>query len=417
MTIIRPFILCSCGWSPVLWLSPAMVGAVQILIFSLLTAWALILFQRRGVPAWLNLAALGLILIIPVPHFLNITLWKDTTYALAFLWLAILVYLVVGSAGRWAGKWSHVIILGLAAALVGLFRHNGWPVSFATILALAFFYPKNRWRILCALGIAVGLVFGVKQAEYKLLNVAPISPMLTYSAPLHLIGAHVSARTPLTTQEDELLNKIRSTADGWTYNCFVVDPIVFSDMFHAGELTKIGGWIWKEALLLSLRAPLVSLDHILCSSSMAWRVAELPGARTATAALWFSGGSVHYLFQGNEPYNPSLSENPQLLGLQAILANSIKNPTNSPILKIIWRPALYGILAILGLVLLALRQRDWRWLLLGLPVLFQVGVYIFFPIAQNFRYLYPLSLFFLVFWPLLYTPKYYPNQENDSINM
>lgn len=150
---------------------------------------------------------------------------------------------------------------------------------------------------------------------------------------------------------------------------------------------------------------------------MAWRVAELPGARTATAALWFSGDAVHYLFQGKEPYKPSLSENPQLIGLQAILANSIKNPINSPILKIIWRPALYGLLAIFGLVLLALRQRDWRWLLLGFPVLLQAGVYILFPIAQNFRYLYPLPLFFLVFWPLLYTPKYYPNQENDSINI
>lgn len=390
------------------WLTPAMVGLTQIVIFSLLTAWALILFQRRGVPVWLNLAALGLILALPVPHFLNITLWKDVPYSLAFLWMMILVFLVVESHGGWAKRFSHIFLLGLAAALVGLFRHNGWPVSFATLFVLALFLPKGRGWIFGGLGIAIALFFGIKQFQYRALDVNPANPMLTYYAPLHLIGAHVAAGTPLAPAEAELLNQIRPTGDGWSYNCFTVDSIVFSEKFKIPEIPEIGSRILKTAFSLSLRAPRVSLDHVLCSSSMAWRVKELPGARTGTVALLFASDAVHYLYPYKDDYIPALRENPRLPTLKTVLTNQIKNPENSIVLKIIWRPAVYWIIGMLGIVLLALRQRDWRWLLLELPIAFQVGVFVLFPIAQTFRYLYSIALFLIVFWPLLFNPRCYP---------
>jgi hypothetical protein len=148
------------------WYSPALIALLQIASFALVVAWGLKILKEHGVP---RIALWGISLLFaafPINGIFAITLWKDIPFAIAFLWLTILIIKIVLSGGSSGRDW---LFLGISAFLVAILRHNGAPVAVATLLVLLLIYRKTWKPFLGAILVAALLYLGTKGPAYQLL--------------------------------------------------------------------------------------------------------------------------------------------------------------------------------------------------------------------------------------------------------
>ena len=191
-----------------IWYSPALIALLQIAAFALTVAWGLKILQEHGVP---RIALWGISLlfaVFPINGIFAITLWKDIPYAIAFLWLTILIIKIVLAGGNTGQDW---LFLGISAFLVAILRHNGAPVAAATLLVLLLIYRKTWKPFLGAILVATLLYLGTIGPLYSSVNLDREDSGQSNLILLHHIAAHVAAETPLKPDEKDYLESSAAT--------------------------------------------------------------------------------------------------------------------------------------------------------------------------------------------------------------
>src|SRR5262249_15501186 len=99
--------------------------------------------------------------------------------------------------------------LGVALALLWLFRHNGPAVALPTFCATAWCHWRAARRaILVTAFVSAALIGVVKGPLYHLAGVTPATPKLEQQFVIHHVAGLLSAHTPLTSHERKTLAKM-----------------------------------------------------------------------------------------------------------------------------------------------------------------------------------------------------------------
>ena len=207
------------------WFSPAAVALAQILFLAILIGLILNRLQQNKTPFWM-LASILILLVLPNYGLAVISLWKDVPYSIAILGFTYFVLLVVESEGEWVRKPISWVGLGVVGALAALYRHNGTPGIFMTLILLCVFYARQRKQLIGALVITLLLVLGVRGPLYRLAGVRENSsnPGLGLAF-AHLVARHTQAGTPMSKDEGQFLASIRDDDGVWPYDCYSNNPL------------------------------------------------------------------------------------------------------------------------------------------------------------------------------------------------
>ncbi len=392
-----------------LWLSPAAVALAQIITLSLTVGWGLARIRQLGTPPGIVNLACAVLALSPVNGTLVITLWKDIPYSICLLAFTLLTFEMVITRGSWLERRGHWILLGILAALVALYRHNGFAAAFGTLALVLIAYPRQWRQLLSAALLAVGLWWGVRGPLYDQLEVIR-HPELKYQPLVHQVAAHLAAHTPLEEDERDFLEKVHPLADSWRYYPYCIDTTIWRGEFH-WELLRAQPDRFRHIYWSLLhRNPRINLEHILRSSSLIWQVRQPIGGYLAgscleikdlhqvstiatTTTVW--SGQVVAL---RELYPEVAFPEPRscLPGVQLLAARLVQASEDSRWSWLIWRPALYLYLLLAGAALSVWRSRQWRYLLMVTPALLHTLLLIPATVAQDARYQYPVYLVSLV---------------------
>jgi hypothetical protein len=379
-----------------LWLSPAAVALAQLIAQSLLVGWGLSRLQQWGVRRWhLWMIALSSAF-WPVCALTVITLWKDVPYGIAVLALTLCVMEIVCTRGEWLRwRWAWVI-LGVVAAFVALFRHNGISAALCMLVILILAY-RELWRnLVLALLLMVILCVGIQGPLYDALgatrqNWVPLLPLI------HQVAAEVASRPALSDQEEQYLSQIRPLGDNWRYSCYSIDPTIWDGHFTMGVIDADPRRFVNQWWSLALRQPSVAIAHIVCSSALVWQITQGQSSFLNATALWIDHGRVATL-----PDNSyGIHAQSLLPQVEPLLATSLISSFGAGLGWLIWRPALYLYLALASVGVAAIRQKSCKYLLIALPVVIQSATLLFATISQDVRYQYPVYLVVLVLIPLV----------------
>ena len=378
-----------------LWLSPAAVALTQIASLSAVVGYALMRFRQWCFPSrWIWIIWLVLIL-SPANSVMVITLWKDIPYSIAFLMLVLLVLEIVISDGHWLKRRGNWLWLGVVAAFVALFRLNGPPAAFGACTILMIAYRQYWRRAGAALALALVIWVGVRGPLYSAVGVKPSEVSGWLWVLVHEAAAHLDAGTPMTSEERDLLSQIRPLDDKWRYDCYAVTVPAFDGRLSRKALEGNKWELVRVAGDLMLRQPQVSLDRIICSSSLIWRITREPNRYDYGPGLGYNDqGKLVYIPVAAEFGLYPQSKIPELvepLGRLVVLSAHIWD-----LLWLTWRSAIYLYVALASAVVASLRSRRWQYMLVMAPILFHSIFLAFVALDQDFRLQYPVYLVGLV---------------------
>lgn len=199
--------------------------ALYCLTQSLLMAWLLgsvcLEMHRSGAPRWLFWLSVGFYALMPVFPVFAFCVGKDTNFAMAVLWLSLLVWQALQ--GR-----PHPVRMLLAAALCAALRNAGVWLAALTLLILLIQALREKPLLRPALfGLAgVGALFiAVQLMILPALNAAPTPETEEWSVPLQQV-ARAAVGGDLTAEEWEIVNRVLPLEDiQKQYNGQLSDPV------------------------------------------------------------------------------------------------------------------------------------------------------------------------------------------------
>ena len=201
-----------------IWLSPAAVVISQILFLSLTVAWGIHLLREHGLPTWAGWLLATVFALAPLNGNMVIVLWKDIPYSTSLLLLSLMILKIVLTNGNWLEKRFTWVWLGLVSLCVASFRHNGFPVPIASLIALLIFYRK-WWKYIVQAAVMSLVVYGgIHGPIYKALTVEQPTSGTFEHILMHHIAAHINTGQPLTPSEQSLADSIVPGSQ-WGYNC------------------------------------------------------------------------------------------------------------------------------------------------------------------------------------------------------
>jgi hypothetical protein len=366
-----------------IWLSPAAVVISQILFLSLTVAWGIRLLREHGLPAWAGWTLATVFALAPLNGNMVIVLWKDIPYSTSLFLLSLMILKIVLTNGNWLEKRFTWVWLGLVSLCVASFRHNGFPVPIASLIALLIFYRKWWKKLIQAALLAVLLYGGIHGPFYKALGVGQRQLGFMQDIMLHHIAAHIKNGETLLPAEQALADSILPP-DQWKYNCCTALSIMLSPNYPGLSTTVQGPAIRKLFITLAIKEPLVELNHLKCISSIVWRSPGFCGANTLLPAgrtLWIIGVPVKYF-----------SENSLIPSLQKPLSAFLVALRVNPSFTLFVSPGVYLSFGIFATVIFSIRRKNWKGLLFILPIVIQSVTFVLINTSDNFRYHYGVYL-------------------------
>lgn len=388
------------SWLMSIWYSPAIVSIIQILVLAYLVAWGLKALQDIGVPPIILFAVSILFAVFPINNLYIITLWRDVPYAIAFLWLTVLITKVFLGNGEWIKKgW---LWLALAAFLISILRQNGIPVAVFVLVVLIPIYQKFAKEFLKSLIVFLCLLLFFKGPVYSLIKMDRSKSGQENLILLHHIAAHLDAGTELSIEEEEYLNALQPIPDWFYYSCYV-GTISYDDQFAREDFLVNSAQNREIALNLFLKAPMVDVHHTLNASEMVWRfVNNQCIMKSLHGFSSWKPGDIRWVIPNDLDITQD-SKIPSVVQpyVDFLRVFGIRDDFLVPYL----RPALYLYLSVFCTVVLMIRKQDARSLLLGLPIFSQFGLLFLISYAPAVRYQYSNILVGLFLLPMLFISK------------
>ena len=367
------------------WYSPAFIAILQILCFALTVAWGLKTLQEYGAPRIVLWGISVLFAALPTNGILSITLWKDIPYAIAFLWLTVIIVKIVLSKADCARRGINWVWLGSAAFLVAIFRHNGVAAAAVCLLALLAVYRKYWKPFLGTILVALLLFLGIKGPLYSSVNMNQTNIGQSNLVYLHHIAAHLAAGTRLEPEESAYLESFMPLKD-WDYRCCYVGTISYDNSFDRQSFLSSTPQNRELAFSLFAREPLVDISHAFCAGELAWKFENSACYMKSSHGInTWQPGKVDWI----GPNDAGLDDHSLLPGLVDPFALYLRNFGFLDDMLVFWlRPAFWLYLAAFSTAVLVVRRKDARFLLALLPALSQTAVLMLVSFAPAYRYHY-----------------------------
>ena len=372
-----------------LWLGSADAGvALYCVTQAVLMAWLLGTLldglRRSEAPRWLFWTALAFYALCPIFPVFAFCVGKDTNFAMAVLFLSLMVKRVVDEPGRrGAARYAGLCV---AAVLCALLRNPGVYLALLTLALLLAWTLRRRerretgaWRLPA---LAAACVLGVYGALHLLvlpgLDIAPMPESENYSLPLQQV-ARVAAGDGLTEAQAEAVAGVLPVEElKDAYNGELSDPVKALWREDATPEQKHAFWrAWPEIVLDNPMTCLSATFHNTYGYLY-------PGYMSVIKPTLLIGDQSTRTASVKGLYDYSV--NPLSEGLKAFTDRLAQNP----LYRLVVSPGLYGWIALMSAVWL-LRASKGR-LLSAVPALFTLAGCLLSAVNGYFRYAMPLYL-------------------------
>ncbi len=372
------------AYTALLWVAERVAGSPWPLALaqSLLLAAAVVAVARAlirlGVPPKVMIGVTAVIAVTPMLGAFSIVIWKDIPYT-ALLLLASARLIDVARArftGDQGSQRSGLLRMAGWLAAATLFRQNGFVLAIALLAILLIVLVGVRKTVLTGLAIVVLVLGVVKFAFYPLVGIEGANTYEKLSTiVIHDIGAMTNRAPEAFTPKDRRLLATVAPLRTWkrefnTYGCYNANwqyEFDFRAVFGNGD--KWWG-LWFD---LVASHPFDILDNRLCSGSSAWNP-EL--------------GGPQYSVPVKSIKHPSGIDTSPVIDLFNEVGTKLLFRVNDvDQFPYTWRAPFWIYVADAGLIFVAIRRRQARWLLLALPMLAQQASVAFWGPVQDARYM------------------------------
>lgn len=374
----------------------ATVGIIQILLFAIIWTIALKITRIDNESVFNKIFQLLLtigICIIPINFMYSITVWKDIIYSYSMLSVVLIIY--IGIKNNYNYKLMHMIIVSMALVLIMKLRHNGLPIGIVLIiilLALNFIKTRN-WKktgMFFLTFITTLIIFSIPEWVIQPKKQLDTASALTGQA-VYYMGGILAEDIDLLPEEEEFLNKILPL-DIWreTYSPYSGVPMLFHEKYNKAFLSENTDKfmeIFKKYAKENTKSILKTFVEV---NSIMWSIGQRDGFLNSFDV---DNHGVEEMSQGKYRTTP-ISQ-----GLNNFFNGIIDLTRSNKILYYtLYRPATAMYLSIILLVYIALKNKKWDYVLLGLPMALNIGTYLFFISSPDLRYYYPnfLTCYFLI---------------------
>ena len=327
----------------------------------------------------------GIISIIPLNFLYSITLWKDIIYSYNFIILLTMIYLGIKSKYNYTA--IQLILLTLSCVSIMKFRYNGSPIGlimFFIVGILILFYQKSAKKILIyVISFLIFFVILSMPAKIFVHTTEESSGTIFDTTRVYCMGALLNTDIYLEDDEIEFLNTILDV-NIWKeqYNAYSGSPIFYNENYNAKALEKAEtheklGKIFKK---YAKQKPFVVIKHFLDVNSMWWSIYDFGNAHNVI----LNNGSVSDMSNGIYDNKPITQKGNNILFNYTCgtLYNKVKN-------IICYRPAVVINISFAIIICLILKHKKTVYTLLILPMLLNIGTYVFIMSSQDLRYFYP----------------------------
>ena len=362
---------------------------IQIIIFAL--SWTYVCKLLRKINnskknAILQIIVTCIIAIMPLNFMYSITIWKDIIYSYSFLILLGLLYFGIKKEYRYTT--SQIIIYSLACVTIMKFRHNGVPIGFIMfVIAVALNIFKVR-KLKDTLKFVVSFIsiFIVMTIPSWCVNVVKdsggASGALT-STEVYCMGGLLNEDINLEPEEREFLDTIMDV-DLWkeSYSPYNGSPILFNNQYHGSVLddkenkSKFDGIFKKYAK----QKPQTIIKHFLSVNSIWWLIPEQYGMHSVV----LSNSWVSEMSNGRYDNHPIWE-----YGNKKLINYVDKTMRNKLAYEFNYRPATAVLISLICVVGICFKEKKKMYLVILLPMLLNIGTYVFLISSQDQRYFYP----------------------------
>ncbi|WP_255208176.1 MULTISPECIES: hypothetical protein [unclassified Myxococcus] len=374
-----------------LWESPAMVALAQIAGLGALVGWGCAALSRAGVSRGIIALTATAFALAPVNGTMAVTLWKDVPFSLCILALCIWVFRsATDTSTRWdVPFWVSMVVLG---AMAMLFRHNGLPAVVGTFLALGLLRRERYKAVALALVATFVVASGTRWVLSQTYTIKPFAKGMTL---VGFLGAHVAAGTPLEPGERALLEELHPLDDKWNYRCFSNVFTIWDGRFDMDALMRHNEALLPLLVRLTQRDAAPVLSHVLCSSSVLWKLSQGSDHLNGPPIWMGPDGALGTI----EPEERHLRTTSHLPALREPLLRWTVRTLRPDLAWLLWRPALPLYLLLLACAVACIRHRTWRLATVALPVILHTAALAALIPSPDVRYQYPVFLVALMFVP------------------
>jgi len=360
-----------------IWHSPAAIGLLNSLLFSLAFALMVAKLKSLGTDKRILYSVALVFVINPVNGIMTVTLWKDIPYSISLLWLTVLTLYIFYSDGRWLNSTKNIVLLIFSLIFSALIRHNGLAPVLLLIAALLIFY-RRYWKNIAIITFAVmAVVVLMKGPVYRAMQVVPVSPFQSIVNPLMQVGGIISGNGILTEEEENIMNQILPT-EKWKegYKKYSEVPLAGMEGFNSGYFqTNKRDFLYAWANM-ALRNPKLAIKAYLDRTAIIWRITN-PGDNT----IYTNSRAV-------DSNSLGFSMEPKLNVVKRITDNILSWFDNTNLMWLTWKPATYMItILIFGFV--AVFKNGYKWLIVILPAIGNTLGLLLITTSDQPRYYYP----------------------------
>lgn len=412
------------------WFSPGAVVLAQIGGLAAVLGSVTRRLERAGAPAWVAVVVPCLIALSPQTGLTSVVLWKDIPFAISVLWMFAEVLDVAAAPGRYfASRW-RCARLGLAVLAVVLFRQNGLLVGGLALGSVAVAFRRWWAELALPLVIVAGGYLVVNGPVYKYLDAWPTPALFTYTTFLHDMAAFVNDHADEMSPDERAFLAEILPLDRWKapdkvtnpdglYYCRQATPLIFASEFYpAMRLDRQGRLVPASSLppVVRQNSESVFLEQHTGEFRSLWRrfVRRWPGTflgqRFCVGSLAWSpwhktGLEVFEPPQKSTVSLPELQVRPVSKPLHRFFARVLQKWDRNDLRWLTWRAVSWVYAAFAVCAVAARRRRDWRFLVVGLPVFSSWFSVLTFTPGQSARYMFPAYLSALAALGLLGLPR------------
>lgn len=362
---------------------------VQIIVFAL--SWTYVCNLLRKINnskknKILQIIVTFIIAIMPLNFMYSITIWKDIIYSYSFLVLLGLIYFGIKKDYKYTT--SQIIIYSLACVTIMKFRHNGVPIGalmFIIMVILNIFKIRNVKETVKFIASFV-IIFIIMTIPSWCVNIVKDSGgtagALT-STEVYCMGGLLNEDISLEPEERKFLNTIMDV-DLWkeSYSPYNGSAILFNSQYKGSVLDSSDNKKKFDEIFIKYakQKPMTIIQHFLSVNSIWWSIPEKYGMHSVI----LSNSWVSEMSNGRYDNNPIWK-----YGNEKLINYTDKTMRSKFLYEINYRPATAILVSMICIVWICISEKKKMYLLILLPMLLNIGTYVFLISSQDQRYFYP----------------------------
>lgn len=366
----------------------AYIVILQIVVAVFLLERIFSLLYKKGVPCWILMAISFFMALYPANGTMLMNIWKDIPYALSILGLTYEIMLMVIDREKWEQSRKQKWFTVLALVSVSIFRHNGIVPFIATIIAMIFYLKKKGIQLVVISVIALCLI---KTMVYPLANASDGNTRgAAFSFLAHNLGTIYVENGDLDNDDLLFLESIMPL-EVWeeNYNKYTHNDYAFSEYPYLANLSKDETQFLKHYIQIALKnIPLVCHD-IFQLTNMIWEFSYPKDSYIYIASFNNYTNLNVALEVGQDIIAQEYSY--QKTQLTNYIENIIKKTSGISYANFFWRFGWIHLSFLICTCIIIIRKR-YMYLLVFVPITFNVLSLFISMISQSYRYLYSSTL-------------------------